>query len=807
MADLRSHECPQRGTTQALAREELAGEPRREAQHHLEDCEACRALFHDLTADRFPRLRNYTVLEKIGKGGFGVVYKVIHNAKGRIEALKLLFGRTPVRAAYFQSEVHLIARLQHPNIATLYEAHLGKMPLYYTMEFVEGRQMDVYFREQHVPLAARLEVLRTVAQAIAYAHRQGVVHRDIKPQNILIDDHGQPHLVDFGIAKRVLAGRDEAERPAPPEGALGTFGYIAPEQIAGQAVDARADVYALGALLYHVVTGEPAKFATWSEHLNHTLHQRQIARADDLAAIIGRCVAAVPERRYPTCEALARDLDDYLRGAPIRAHEHPPLAYKLARGAAYVLRNRPLAVRVTAVLALAALLAGLSYRAEARRYVSGAAPPATALVTFTEDTLQALADGRLGADLAALDPLDRKTWRVALGRLLARLAEAAPRVVACDYHLPQCQPDVDGELVAGLAALRTAHVPVIIGVTRFDLNSEPEVCPAILAAVHSYGALVSINPQQRGQEFLVTIGLKRGFAPLRPGLAVAAFAAARYPDADAEMEVAPGVVVLRYRKRHIVGQQPRWYADTDRLRYSHVDRVPAHSGVLARDDVLYLMHVRARDPDGPPVRRYDFADVLSAEGAQLREWLAGRAVVIGHTLPGMDQYLLADQRTRVFGCEVHVRALQSLLAGAYLAREPREYLALTVLLWAALGGVLVDLMPTPRTLNVRRASWGCGLAIAVGFVIVLAAARWVTDFWLTQAALALGTMATTGVAAYLLKVLRERQVQLAPDPSWATEDSTLASTMLATTGSGTPRPPARPEATTPTALPAHRPTP
>lgn len=224
-----------------------------------------------------------------------MVYKVIHHAKERVEALKVLFGKTPIRAAYFQNEVHLIAKLRHANIATLYEAHLGTPP-YYTMEFVEGEQLDDYVRSRHLPLVDRIQLVKTVAEAVGYAHEQGVVHRDIKPQNILIGTDGQPHIIDFGIAKKlVLREVSEDDPPSSPEGVMGTFGYIAPEQIAGEQVDERADIYALGALLYHCITGDPAKFANCSERLTQILYERQVTRAADLAAIIARCVHPVPE--------------------------------------------------------------------------------------------------------------------------------------------------------------------------------------------------------------------------------------------------------------------------------------------------------------------------------------------------------------------------------------------------------------------------------------------------------------------------------------------------------------------------------
>ncbi|NUQ50230.1 MAG: serine/threonine protein kinase, partial [Phycisphaerae bacterium] len=242
--------------------ETTAADERRRLQRHLETCGPCRRAFRRETLARFPRIRNYTILEELGAGGFGVVYKAVHHEKQRTEAIKVLAGHSRARIAYFENEVHLVGQLSHPNIATLYEAHLTAPPLFYAMEYVEGEQLHAYCRRLRLPLEERLRLMRTVALTIAHAHREGVVHRDLKPQNILIDGEGRPRVVDFGIARRI----DESQplpacAPRGREGVVGTLGYIPPEQIAGQAVDGRADIFALGAILREAVTGEPMRYA------------------------------------------------------------------------------------------------------------------------------------------------------------------------------------------------------------------------------------------------------------------------------------------------------------------------------------------------------------------------------------------------------------------------------------------------------------------------------------------------------------------------------------------------------------------
>ncbi|MFH1748394.1 MAG: protein kinase [Planctomycetota bacterium] len=789
-----SHQCPHRETAGLLVREKLAGQNRQLAQQHLEECESCRTLFRQLTGDAYPRFRNYTIIERIGEGGFGVVYKVIHHAKERTEALKVLFGKTPIREAYFQNEVHLIAKLQHPHIATLYEAHLSTPPLYYTMEFVEGEQLDSYFRSQHVPLVERINIVKSVAKAVGYAHEQGVVHRDIKPQNILIDSAGQPRIVDFGIAKKLgLTDDDEDGKPRSPEGVLGTFGYIAPEQIASEPVDARADVFALGALLYHSITGEPAKLAGQPERLLHSLRERQVLRAEDLAAIISHCVAPVPENRYGSCEELIADIEHYLTGRKISVCQNTPLAYRLLRGALYALRSYPLSVRFFATVAIAGLLTILAWRAEARWSVSGNSAaatvntPSTTLVVFSEQTIAAIANGSIGLGLPGLDATNRRSWRLIHGRLLQLLAQAAPRAVIFDYHIPECHPEYDSELLKGLEAMRAADIPVVIGAREFDINSEPKLCANIRKLVYSYGSLASTTPDTRAHTgaWVVPICFRRGFAKPVPGLAVAGFAAARHPRADVDLEVHEHQVVLRYRRHQFQAGEPEWHTQTTRIPIMHVDKIERvmGAGMLQPGDLVFQMHIETIPPEAPATPRIPLEDVLDADRAQLQKWFDRQTIVVGDFLPS-DQYSTVGDR-KIFGCEVHVDAIRSLLAEMYVPPFAKRPLAATIFMWCALAALLVEVIPRGWATRLRATTWVCLTAFVAGVLLVTCWIWWETVFWEVQVALALGSLMATGSVAYLLQVIRDRQIQLAPEGRWAPDDDTVDSTMLATLTDGT----------------------
>jgi WD40 repeat protein len=272
------------------------------------------------------QIPGYEVLGELGRGGMGVVYKARQIGLDRVVALKMILagghaGEEELRR--FQTEAEAVARLNHPNIVAIHEVGRSQGKPFLSLEFCPGGSLDRRLNgtPQSPPEAARL--VATLAQAMQAAHEQNVIHRDLKPANVLLTADGRPKITDFGLAKKL----DEVGRTA--SGAImGTPSYMAPEQAGGsKELGPACDVYALGAILYELLTGRPPFRAP---SLPDTLVQvmtedpvslrRLIPRTlADLETICLKCLHKDPRKRYPTALALAEDLQHFLNGEPIRA--------------------------------------------------------------------------------------------------------------------------------------------------------------------------------------------------------------------------------------------------------------------------------------------------------------------------------------------------------------------------------------------------------------------------------------------------------------------------------------------------------
>ena len=331
---------------------------------------------------------DYELLEIIARGGMGVVYKVRHRTLNRIVALKMIRAgefASEAEAKRFQAEAEAAAHLDHPNIVPIYEVGEQDGRQFFSMKFLEGGVLGAKARMEdrglkmeadarasqpssiRYPPSSSAELLVKLARAVHYAHQRGVLHRDLKPGNVLLDSQGEPHVTDFGLAKRL-----ESTLELTLSGAvLGTPSYMAPEQAAGRSgeITTAADIYSLGAILYELLTGQPpfqaaTPLATMRLVLDEEpvppsqLIRQRSAKAkiqnpksaidQDLETICLKCLEKDPAQRYTSARALAEDLERWLHGEPILAR--PTRAWEVALKWA---RRKPALAALIAVCLLA----------------------------------------------------------------------------------------------------------------------------------------------------------------------------------------------------------------------------------------------------------------------------------------------------------------------------------------------------------------------------------------------------------------------------------------------------------------------
>src|SRR5262249_2433278 len=272
---------------------------------------------------------DYELIQKIARGGMGVVYKARQRKLNRIVALKMILTghlATAEEVQRFYLEAEAAAQLEHQGIVPIFEVGELAGRHFFSMSFVEGGSLAQRVREEGpLPPREAAGLVQRIAEAVAYAHAHGIIHRDLKPGNILLDRDGNPRVSDFGLAKKV-AGESHVTLAGQ---ILGTPAYMAPEQAAGMSeeVGPAADVYALGAILYCLLTGDPPfQSADVMETLRQVKEQEPVPPrklnprvSRDLETICLKCLQKEPWKRYASASALAEDLRHFLAGKPILA--------------------------------------------------------------------------------------------------------------------------------------------------------------------------------------------------------------------------------------------------------------------------------------------------------------------------------------------------------------------------------------------------------------------------------------------------------------------------------------------------------
>jgi TolB-like protein/Tfp pilus assembly protein PilF/predicted Ser/Thr protein kinase len=326
-------------------------------------------VFEPTIARMLKEFGDYELLEEIGRGGQGVVYRARQKSLNRIVALKVIglaHWATEAHVKRFRLEAEAAAGLNHPCIVPIYEVGERDGACYFSMGLVEGGQLDAVAKREPIPIRHAAELIAKLAHTVHYAHEHGILHRDIKPGNILLDAKGEPHLTDFGLARLV---ETESTVTRTME-VLGTPSYMAPEQAVGNnaRVTSATDIYGLGAVLYQLLTGHPpfaggttyetVRLVLDTEPREPRFWNRKIDR--DLATISLKCLDKDPQRRYSSALALAEDLERWLKHEPIRARR----TGLFTRGRKWVRRNPTSALLAASLVALAVAIGAMIWKSE-----------------------------------------------------------------------------------------------------------------------------------------------------------------------------------------------------------------------------------------------------------------------------------------------------------------------------------------------------------------------------------------------------------------------------------------------------------
>jgi eukaryotic-like serine/threonine-protein kinase len=476
----------------------------------------------------------YRILSLLGEGGMGTVYQAEQQNPHRIVALKVInpgFSSGQLLRR-FEKEAEALGRLQHPGIAQIYEAgtaasSLGPQP-YFAMEFIQGRSLNDYATDRRLNVRARLDLMARVCDAVNHAHQHGIIHRDLKPGNILVDETGQPKILDFGVARLMDS---EAQTFQTDVGQIaGTLAYMSPEQAQGDplAIDIRSDVYALGVILYELLAGK-LPYNTNRKSLHEML---QVIREEDPAplssihrtfrgdidTIVAKALAKDKLRRYASAADLAGDIRRYLSDKPIVARP-PSASYQLQK---FARRHRALVAGTAAVFLALAVGVVVSTREAVRarqernaaiserERADSEAASAKAVNDFLQNDLLAQASANNQAGSGAKPDPDLKV-RTALDRAAAGIAGKFDRQPEVEAEIRQTIGQTYSDL--GQYSEASKHLERALDLYRGVLGAEN---PKTLAVMRRLGDAVRLQGKYPQAEALLSQTLKTARRVLGP---------------------------------------------------------------------------------------------------------------------------------------------------------------------------------------------------------------------------------------------------------------------------------------------------
>ncbi len=789
---------------------------------HLLTCRACldRYLTH-IEEPAAPEVPGCQIVAELGRGRFGIVYKAWRVAdEPQLVALKVLSSFGDMEKDRFDREVAALKRIDSPWIVKCIDSGMAAGSKYLTMDYINGVHLDEYVADAGISTLAKLHTLECVCRAVASAHQVGVIHRDLKPKNILVDAQGQPHVLDFGICSvnRVDWTSWHRHTITHVGDLIGTLKYMSPEQAWGGVAghpDERSDVWALGLMLHEVVTGGGYPYSMRStpdrpaheallDRIRTELPQLPkldgVERGRDLETLLERTLTWERADRLRSAKYMADDLERYRHGQPIRT-KPMGMFYRLRRlavGAAtrshwmllvLMAMTIPVLVWVSVTLFMVGWqVSGLEYRA------GSAATSANSTSKIPQVLIVGVDDESPGAVLeyaaaAGMEGVTAKvpTWRGIHGQLMQRLATAQPRVVVWDYYFKSPRQE-DQAFLVGLEALERTGIPVVCAARNYAGDGAPDLSPDLLNTPDGglrHGVIFARDMVERPGEFVLAIVRPNGV--IIPSVALTVSAAYVHPEARMELEYAPREKWLDAYYR--VGPST-YLRESDQIGLTLAVKALQQVPLVHLGDILACSTFPLKEPTYWERHTVSYQHLLGCDPDELNALVAGRVVLIGDlrkARPGFG----ADRHSvqyasliveNVPGCYLLADAISGLLNQKYIrAAWPLPFDVFAVLLLVALIGGLAPSRLIDSTVWVnertRQICWMTLLVLAsVAFWVMLTSRDYVT----IHLAMICVCLFASASGAFWIEFVRNRHRIL--DRSWSAISRHFASTDGAANG-------------------------